>query len=130
MKQAIMFGAGNIGRGFIGLLLEQAGFHVKFADVVAPIVDEINRRGEYIVHVVDNECTDVTVKNISAISSLDPQLIEEITKSELLTTAVGLTILPRIAPTIAAGIKARRGAASPPPCMSSPVRTPSAGPLS
>lgn len=110
MKQAIMFGAGNIGRGFIGLLLEQAGFHVKFADVVAPVVDEINRRGEYVVHVVDNECTDVTVKNISAISSLDPKLIDEITRSELITTAVGLTILPRIAPTIAAGIKARREA--------------------
>ena len=110
MKQAIMFVAGNIGRGFIGLLLERAGYHVLFADVVAPLVDEINRRGEYVVHVVADECTDETVRNISAISSLDPALTEEIVGSELITTAVGLTILPRIAPNIAAGIRARRTA--------------------
>lgn len=105
-----MFGAGNIGRGFIGLLLERAGYHVKFADVVMPLVDEINRRGEYVVHVVADECTDETVKNVSAINSQDPQLAEEIVKSGVITTAVGLTILPRIAPAIAAGIKARRTA--------------------
>lgn len=34
MKQAIQIGAGNIGRGFMGALLEQAGWHVTFADVV------------------------------------------------------------------------------------------------
>ena len=78
--------------------------------MVAPLVDEINQRGEYVVHVVADECTDETVKNISAISSLDPQLPDEIVKSEVITTAVGLTILPRIAPNIAAGIKARREA--------------------
>ena len=110
MKQAIQFGAGNIGRGFSGLLLEQAGFHVKFADVILPIVDEINRRGEYVVHIVGTECTDITVKNVSAINSLDPQLIDEIAKSEIITTAVCMSNLPKIAPTIAAGIKARREA--------------------
>ncbi len=108
MKQAIMFGAGNIGRGFIGLVLSRAGYHVKFADVVMPLVDEINRRREYVVHVVDSECTDELVTNISAISSNNPELVEEITRSQILTTAVGLGVLPYIAPVIAAGIMERR----------------------
>ena len=38
MKQAIQIGAGNIGRGFMGALLEQAGWHVTFADVVESII--------------------------------------------------------------------------------------------
>lgn len=110
MKQAIMFGGGNIGRGFIGLLLEQAGYHVLFADVNQALLDAINTRGEYTVHIVDENCEDVVVRNVSAMSSISPELAQEFVKSELVTTAVGLTILPRIAGAMAAGITARREA--------------------
>jgi len=110
MKKAIMFGGGNIGRGFIGLLLEKAGYHVLFADVFQPLLDAINTRKEYTVHIVDENCEDVVVSNISAMNSTAPELANEFVDAELVTTAVGLTILPRIAGTFAAGIAARRAA--------------------
>ena len=110
MKKAIMFGGGNIGRGFIGLLLEKAGYHVVFADVFQPLLDAINSRRSYTVHVVDEGCEDVVVSNISAINSTAPQLAQEFVDAQLVTTAVGLTILPRIAGAFAAGISARRAA--------------------
>lgn len=53
MKKAIQFGAGNIGRGFIGLVLEQAGYHVVFADINQQMIDRLNADKEYIVHVMD-----------------------------------------------------------------------------
>ena len=111
MKQAIMIGAGNIGRGFIGALLEKSGYHVTFADVAENLIAAINQRGSYTVHIQDRECAEWTVTNISGISSANQELVDAIAGDcELITTAVGLRILPIVAKPIAAGIKARKDA--------------------
>ncbi len=113
MKQAIMIGAGNIGRGFIGALLEKSGYHVTFADVAENLISAINQRKSYTVHIQDKECAQWTVANISGISSANRELVDAIAGDcELITTAVGLRILPIVAKPIAAGIKARRAAGS------------------
>ena len=113
MKQAIMIGAGNIGRGFIGALLEKSGYHVTFADVAENLIAAINQRGSYTVHIQDRECAEWTVTNISGISSANQELVDAIAGDcELITTAVGLRILPIVAKPIAAGIKARKAAGS------------------
>lgn len=109
MKQAIMIGAGNIGRGFIGALLEKSGYHVTFADVAENLISAINERKSYTVHIQDRECAEWTVTNISGISSANQELVDAIAGDcELITTAVGLRILPIVAKPIAAGIQARK----------------------
>lgn len=55
MKQAIMIGAGNIGRGFIGAILSRSGYHVTFADVNMTLIDAINAEGRYTVHIQDRD---------------------------------------------------------------------------
>lgn len=113
MKQAIMIGAGNIGRGFIGALLEKSGYHVTFADVAENLISAINERGSYTVHIQDKVQDQWTVTNISGISSANQELVDAIAGDcELITTAVGLRILPIVAKPIAAGIKARKAAGS------------------
>ena len=108
MKKAIQFGAGNIGRGFIGGLLSNAGYHVVFADVNEAILNGINNDKQYKILVKDVECFEQTITNISAVSSISEDIIKEIEEAEIITTAVGPLVLKRIAPTIAKGIQARK----------------------
>ncbi len=107
MKTAIQFGAGNIGRGFIGMLLAQAGYRVIFADVSEVIIDRLAADQKYTVHVMDTEVEDVEITNITGIMSNGDAIIDEIAKADVLTTAVGLRVLGFIAPTIAKGIQKR-----------------------
>ncbi len=107
MKTAIQFGAGNIGRGFIGMLLAQAGYRVVFADVSEVIIDRLAADQKYTVHVMDTEVEDVEITNITGIMSNGEAIIDEIAKADVLTTAVGLRVLGFIAPTIAKGIQKR-----------------------
>ena len=108
--KAIQFGAGNIGRGFIGAVLSKAGYHVVFADVNTEVINKINADKKYKIHVMDVNCEEIVVENISAVISINDEILEEIKEAQIITTAVGLVVLPRIAPTIAKGIQLRKEA--------------------
>ena len=110
MKTAIQFGGGNIGRGFIGAVLSQAGYRVVFADVNQELLDRINRDGKYTVHVMDVEQKDIEISNICAVNSGSQEVVDEIVNAEMITTAVGVRILRFVAPAIAKGIAARKAA--------------------
>ena len=108
--KAIQFGAGNIGRGFIGAVLSQAGYRLVFADVVADLLDQINTRKQYTVHVTDTESRDILISGISAVHSGSDEAVAEIAGADIITTAVGLRILKFVAPAIAKGLAARMAA--------------------
>ena len=107
MKKAIQFGAGNIGRGFIGNILSQNGYEVCFADINKAVIDELNKKHEYIVEVVGEDCQEILIKNVYGVMSNSSDIFEEIKKTNLITTAVGPVVLPIIAKTLAEGIKTR-----------------------
>ncbi len=108
MKKAVHFGAGNIGRGLIGLLLSKAGYQVKFIDVVESLVEDINELGKYNVQIFGEE-EKILVENVSAINS-DKNLeglFDAIVDADIITTATGANILKVIAPNIAKGLTKR-----------------------
>lgn len=108
MKSAVHFGAGNIGRGFIGLLLHRAGYHVTFVDVNTAAVDAINSHGCYTVRLAAPQPAPVVVTNISAVNGDDSAAVAAaVATADLITTAVGPNVLRAIAPTLARGLWAR-----------------------
>ena len=107
--QALHFGAGNIGRGFIGKLLADSGVRVIFADVNDKVIDLLKTQGGYHVKIVGDTLNTVEkVTNVTGVNSKDESAIIALFNDvELVTTAVGPTVLKIIAETIAKGLTAR-----------------------
>ena len=101
-KTAVHFGAGNIGRGFIGAALQDAGYHVVFADVNEGLLEKL-KGGQYSVNLVGKQGESKTYSKFSVINSREhhAELIESIADADIVTTSVGASVLPSIAPTIA-----------------------------
>lgn len=109
--RALQFGAGSIGRGFIGALLTQSGYHVTFADVNQAIIDTINQEKEYHIHILlpdGEETTSTSGTDISGCNSTDEHIIDEIVNASIITIAVGPDILKHVAPTLAKGLLQKR----------------------
>ena len=107
--KAVQFGAGNIGRGFVGLLLHDAGYEVVFVDVDAALIGSLDASKSYLVHEAGEHGRTLTVDNYRAVDSRahEADAVAEIASADLVTTAVGPSILRFIAPLIAAAIAAR-----------------------
>lgn len=107
--KAVHFGAGNIGRGFVGLLLHEAGYEVVFADVADALISQLASASSYDVHEVGENPAVKTVTGFRAFNSASQEaaVVEEIATADVVTTAVGPHILKFVAPVIARGLAAR-----------------------
>ncbi|MFB5191981.1 mannitol-1-phosphate 5-dehydrogenase [Alicyclobacillus fastidiosus] len=108
MKKAVHFGAGNIGRGFIGLLLNGAGYEVVFADVVPSLIEQINLARSYRVITLDAQVETQTVRNVRAVLLDSEECRKEIVDADLVTTAVGLGNLVNVAAIVVDGLRLRK----------------------
>lgn len=109
MAKALHFGAGNIGRGFIGKLLSEAGYEVYFIDINEAIINGLKEKKEYTVEVVGDNSVKEIVKNVTGLFSNDIETIKEVgNEANIITTAIGPNVLPIIAKSVAEVIKVRR----------------------
>ncbi len=109
MKKAVMYGAGNIGRGFIGALLSRSGYQVSFVDVAMPVVQALQEQNTYPVRYVSNDgYEDVWVENVTAVNGNDGEAVAAaIAQCDIMATAVGVRVLKFIVPNIVAGLRKR-----------------------
>ncbi len=106
-KKAVVYGGGNIGRGFLGQLLYESGYETVFVDIDRRLIDELNRQGGYPIRIVSNEeVKEIRVENVRAVTPEDAPA--EIAEADILFTSAGVPILPKIAPVIRAGLDLRK----------------------
>ncbi|MDR0584719.1 MAG: mannitol-1-phosphate 5-dehydrogenase [Treponema sp.] len=107
--KAVMYGAGNIGRGFVGAVFAQSGYRLCFIDVAEETTSALQREGRYPVRILSEEGSEDTwIEGVTAVDGRDiEQAAARIADADIMATAVGVRALPLIAPVIAEGLKAR-----------------------
>ena len=110
--RAVHFGAGNIGRGFVGLILHRAGYEVTFVDVNAELIGMLRTADAYQVREVGPEATVHTVTGFTGIDSkANPDAAAQaVAEADVVTCAVGPNAMRFIAPVIRDGLALRAGA--------------------
>ncbi|MBR2342895.1 MAG: mannitol dehydrogenase [Clostridia bacterium] len=109
MKNALMYGAGNIGRGFIGQLFHMSGYEISFIDVNMTVIDKLNNDGQYPIYITEGEgYSEYLVTGVHGVNGRDNEAIAEaMAAADIMATAVGVNILKFIAAPFAGGVRRR-----------------------
>jgi mannitol-1-phosphate 5-dehydrogenase len=107
-NKIVIFGAGKIGRSFVGQLFGCAGYRVVFVDINQTIVDRLNHQGSYRVVMKGEVEEEIIVPNVQAISFPEKEkVVEAVSTAGIMAVSVGKNALGMIIPIIAAGLTTR-----------------------
>ncbi|MCC6489170.1 MAG: mannitol-1-phosphate 5-dehydrogenase [Candidatus Hydrogenedentes bacterium] len=108
MGKAVQFGAGNIGRGFLGQLFFETGYSTTYIDVVQDLIDQLNARRSYPLRIVDEQTYTLTIGDVAALHASQRDAVARcVAGADIGATAVGVPVLAKVAPLIAAGVELR-----------------------
>jgi len=108
-KKLVLFGAGKIGRSFIGQLFSKSGYEVVFIDIDEKVINALNSIGRYRVIIKSDEGDKtIWVENVRGVLGNDTdKVIEEVSNAEIVAISVGQNAIPHITPLIAKGLELR-----------------------
>ena len=111
-KEILIFGAGRIGRSFIGQLFSNAGYRLVFVDVDRKLIDRLNERKAYPVVIRDSRHPDeekaIQVNKVIALHADEGEkIISRIEEADMLATSVGKSGLSGLTGILDRGIRSR-----------------------
>ncbi len=107
-KSIAIFGAGKIGRSFIGQLFSLSGYEIIFIDVDQRIINELNRIKKYEVVIKSEKEEILQVSNVCGVNANNIAAVSDvIARCSLMATCIGKNALPKIFPIVAKGIEKR-----------------------
>jgi mannitol-1-phosphate 5-dehydrogenase len=108
LRKIVIFGAGKIGRSFIGQLFGTGGYKVVFIDVDPFIVGRLNSQQSYRVIIKGEKDEEIIVRNVEAIHGADIQKVTEaVSSAGILAVSVGKNALEKVIPLIASALELR-----------------------
>lgn len=104
----VLFGAGKIGRSFIGQLFSRSGYEVVFIDIDQRIIDALNQKHSYRVFICDTNSEIIVVENVRGVQGKDvDKVAQEIVSADILAVSIGKNGLKHIVPTLSHGLLER-----------------------
>ena len=107
--RALVFGAGSVGRGFLGQLFSESGYEVVFVDVDDALLAALTARGAYTLRLAGvTGVRELEIGPVSAVDGRDSDAVAaEVAQAAVIATAVGVRALGAIAKPIAQGLLVR-----------------------
>lgn len=107
-RKIVLFGAGKIGRSFIGQLFSRGGYEVVFIDINKSLIAELNRRHNYNVIIKAEKEEIINIINVRGIlRDSHEEVTGEVATAGIVAVSVGLEGLSGTFPLIAAGLVKR-----------------------
>jgi mannitol-1-phosphate 5-dehydrogenase len=107
-RKIVIFGAGRIGRSFIGQLFGNAGYLLLFVDIDPVVVTRLNKQQSYRVIIKGEKEEEIIIRNVQAILVSDTQQVAEaVSSAGILAISVGKNAIEKIIPVIASGLLLR-----------------------
>lgn len=108
-KKLVLFGAGKIGRSFIGQLFSRSGYEVVFIDIDERIISALNRHNRYkVVIKSDDGDKEFWVENVRGVLGTNmEEVVRKVATAGILAISVGQNAIPIIAPLVAKGLELR-----------------------
>ncbi len=104
-QKIIIFGAGKIGRSFIGQLFARGGYKVVFVDINSEIIGLLNTRGFYRVITKSDTEEEIIVSGVSGISASDEKAVADaVATAGIIAVSVGKNAVEKVIPLIAKGL--------------------------
>ena len=106
----VVFGAGKIGRSFIGQIFNRIGYEVVFVDINEDLIDLINQKREYRVIIKDGDKSEtLNIRNVRGVSLKDVKgVVTELLDTRIVSLSVGQHGLKSAVPIIAEALLTRR----------------------
>lgn len=108
-SKIVIFGAGKIGRSFLGQLFGTAGYRIVFVDIDQVLVDRLNACGSYPVVIKGDMEERIIVSNVSAIQAFEEEKVfMEVATAGIISVNVGKNALSKVVPVIAKALIIRK----------------------
>jgi mannitol-1-phosphate 5-dehydrogenase len=107
-RKIVIFGAGRIGRSFIGQLFGKGGYKVVFVDINPAIVNSLNSRKSYRVIIKGEKNEEIIVSDVQAILASETEIAAEaVSSAGILAVSVGKNSVEKAIAVIASGLELR-----------------------